>query len=269
MHSLKQNYLILIGSCLLILIILLALVGPILSGYSYSEINLPIKNQPPSLSYWFGTDDLGRDIFTRVCYGARISLFVGVSAALIDLCIGVLWGSIAAYSGGWVDEVMMRIADILYSLPQLLIVLLLMVIFSSGMVTIILSMALLGWITMARIVRVQLLMLKEQSYVLAVRALGASNSRILFRHLLPNAVGPIIVTLTATIPAAMFTEAFLSYLGLGVQAPFASWGTMASEGLPALQLYPWRLFFPALLISLSILSFNLIGEGLIKIDSRS
>lgn len=260
--SFKVNYLALFGLICLSFIILIAIIGPFFSGYSYYEVNLPMKNQAPSMQFWFGSDDLGRDIFTRVCYGARISLFVGISAALIDLFIGAIWGGIAGLSGGMIDEVMMRLADILYALPSLLIIVLLMVVFGSGLFSIILCMALLGWITMARIVRGQILSLKEQDFVLAARSLGASQTRILFKHLLPNAAGSIIVTLTLTIPGAIFTEAFLSYLGLGVQAPIASWGTMASEGLPALEYYPWRLFFPASFICLSLLSFNVIGDGL-------
>jgi oligopeptide transport system permease protein len=216
----------------------------------------------PSWEHWFGTDDLGRDMFVRIWYGARISLFVGISAALIDCIFGILWGGIAALCGGKTDEMMMRFVDVLYALPSLLVVTFLMVILGPGLLTILISLSLLGWITMARIVRAQFLILKEQGYVYASRALGAGFWRILFKHLLPNAFGPIVVSLTLTIPTAIFTEAFLSYLGLGVQAPIASWGTMSNEGLPALEYYPWRLFFPAGLICLTMLAFNAIGDGL-------
>lgn len=251
-----------LGIGLLSLIILLAIFGPYLSSYTYSETHLMDKNLPPMVSHWFGTDDLGRDLFTRVCYGARISLFVGTAAAFIDLIIGLLWGGIAALSGGNIDRVMMRIADLLFSLPYLLIVILLMVVMGPGLLTIVLAMSVIGWITMARIVRGQILYLKEQDYVLAAKCLGAGFFRILFRHILPNAKETIIETLTLTISSAIFTEAFLSFLGLGVQAPAASWGTMANEGLAALQYYPWRLFFPALFITLTIFSLNLIGDRL-------
>lgn len=250
------------GFIILTLIILMAVVGPWISGHTYFDTHLELKNQPPSAQFWFGTDDLGRDIFTRVWYGARISLFVGVAAAIIDMVLGILWGGIAGFSGGKLDELMMRIADILYSLPYLLMVILLMVVIGPGLFTIILAMTVIGWITMARIVRGQILQIKQMEYVLAAKALGASSSRILFRHLLPNAMGPIIVTLTLTVPSAIFTEAFLSFLGLGVQAPAASWGTMASDGLPALHYYPWRLFFPALFICVTMMAFNLVSEGL-------
>ncbi len=250
------------GLILLILIILCALIGPFFSSYAYETTHLTLKNQPPSSQFWFGTDDLGRDLFTRVWYGARISLCVGLVAASIDLIVGLFWGGLAGFCGGKIDEIMMRFADILYSLPYLLIVILLSVVLGSGLFSVILAITLFGWITMARIVRGQILLLKEMEYILAARALGAGFGRILTKHLLPNAVGPVLVTLTLTIPSAIFAEAFLSFLGLGVQAPMASWGTMANEGLPALQFYPWRLLFPALFISLTMLAFHLIGEGL-------
>lgn len=250
------------GACILALIVTLAIVVPLFSSYTYYDIDLSAKNLPPSWTHWFGTDDLGRDMFVRVWYGARISLFVGIAAASIDCFFGIFWGSTAALCGGKVDEVMMRLADILYALPSLLVVTSLMVVLGSGLITILIALSLLGWITMARVVRGQILILKKQGYVYTARALGAGFWHIIFKHLLPNALGPIIVTLTLTVPTAIFTEAFLSYLGLGVQAPIASWGTMSSEGLSALEYYPWRLFFPASLICLTMLTFNAIGEGL-------
>lgn len=251
-----------IGSCLLLPIILFMLVGPSISGYAYDAIHLEYHNQPPSRQFWFGTDDLGRDIFTRIWFGARISLSVGLLAAFIDLFIGLFWGGISGLLGGLIDEILMRFADILYSLPYLLIVILLTVALGSGIPSILVAITLTGWITMARIVRGQVLLIKEMDYVLAARALGASRFRLLWIHLIPNLMGPVIVTLTLTIPSAIFAEAFLSFLGLGIQAPLSSWGVMASEGLPTLQFYPWRLFFPAFFICVTILSFHLIGEGL-------
>ncbi len=258
----KSNRLAIFSGWLLIVFIMLAITVPFLSSYSYYDVNLSIKNQPPSPNHWFGTDDLGRDIFVRIWYGARISFFVGIAAACIDLVIGALWGGIAALAGGKLDEIMMRFVDILSALPSLLITITLIVALGSGLHTIIIALSVLGWFTMARIVRGQLLKIKQQEYVLAARALGANFWRILFRHLFPNAVGPILVTLTLTIPSAIFTEAFLSYLGLGVQAPIASWGTMANEGLPAMEYYPWRLWVPATFISLTLLAFHIIGDGL-------
>lgn len=251
-----------IGIALLFPIALMIFIGPSLSGYSYDALHLTMKNQPPSSEFWFGTDDLGRDIFTRIWYGASISLSIGLLAALIDLGIGLLWGGISGLAGGRLDEALMRCADILHSLPYLLIVILLTVALGSGLASLLTAITITGWITMARIVRGQMLLLKEMDYVIAAKALGASQMRLLFTHLLPNAVGPILITLTLTVPSAIFAEAFLSFLGLGIQAPLASWGTMANEGLPALQFYPWRLFFPACFISLTMLAFHLIGEAL-------
>lgn len=252
----------LIGSLLLTFILLLALLGPLLSPYNPYEIELAAKNSPPSLSHWFGTDELGRDLLIRACLGARISLSIGFAAALIDLVLGVFYGGMAAYIGGKVEEAMMRFADILYAFPYMLSVLVIMVLLDSGLFSILIAMTFIGWITMARIVRGATLLVKQQEYILASTGLGASRFFVIRKHILPNISGPIIVTTTLTIPSAIFTEAFLSFLGLGIRAPYASWGTMAHEGLSALTFYPWRLFFPAFLISLTMLSLNLIGDAL-------
>ncbi len=257
-----QNKLALASLITLSILFAMALIGPWISGYTYYETQLSLKNTPPNATFWFGTDELGRDLFTRCWWGARISFFVGIAASTIDLIIGVLFGSIAALKGGKTEEWMMRCADILYAIPYLLVVILLMVVIGSGIGTIILALTITGWINMARIVRSQVLQIKQQDFVTAAIAIGASKQRILLRHLIPNALGAIIVTLTLTIPSAIFAEAFLSFLGLGVQAPVASLGTMANDGLPALRYYPWRLFFPALLISLTMLSFNILGDCL-------
>jgi oligopeptide transport system permease protein len=246
----------------LVLLIASAIFIPWISPYTYYDIDLHASNAPPSFRHWFGTDDLGRDLFTRIWYGARISLFIGIAAAVIDLFVGMLWGGIAALSGGKTDEIMMRLVDIMSAIPSLLIIICLIVVAGSGLHTMVIALSIFGWTTMARIVRGQLLQLKEQGFVMAAKALGTGYWRILFRHLLPNASGPIIVTLTLTVPSAIFTEAFLSYLGLGVQAPIASWGTMANEGLPAIEYYPWRLFFPMGFVSATMLAFNILGDGL-------
>ena len=261
-RRLKRNKVAIAGLVTLLLLGLFALFAPLISSHPYYETNLISKNQSSSREFWFGTDDLGRDMFSRTAWGARISLFVGISAALIDVILGIVWGGIAALAGGRIDNLLMRIADILYAIPYLLVVIMLMVVMGSGLIPIIIALTITGWIGMARIVRGQLLQLKEQEYIQAAIALGASNTRILIKHLLPNALGPIIVTMTITVPIAIFTEAFLSFLGLGVQAPMASWGTMASDGLPAMRYYPWRLFFPAIFISVTMLAFNLVGDGL-------
>lgn len=262
MYRFRKNKLAMLGVLLLALLIFMAIFGPYMSGYDYRTNDLTSKNLPPSAEHWFGTDELGRDVFTRTWEGARISIFIGLAAAMIDLTIGVLWGGIAGYKGGRMDEVMMRTADVLYGIPYLLVVILLMVVLGQSVGTMILAMTITGWVNMARIVRGQILLLKNQEYVLASRTLGATTPRIMARHLIPNAMGPILVTMTLTIPTAIFTEAFLSFLGLGLNPPLASWGTMASDGLPALRFYPWRLLFPATFICLTIFAFNVIGDGL-------
>ncbi|MPQ25179.1 ABC transporter permease [Bacillus paralicheniformis] len=258
----KENKLALFGLVVLILIALMAIFAPVFSSFQYEETDLTNANQPPSGEHWFGTDDLGRDVFVRTWVGARISLTIGLAAALIDVLIGVIWGAISGIRGGRTDEIMMRIADVLWAIPSLLMTILLLVVMGKGLITMIVAMVITGWINMARIVRGQVLQLKNQEFVLASRTLGAKNSRIIRKHLLPNIMSPILVTMTLTVPTAIFYEAFLSYLGLGVPQPLASWGTMATDGVQGLEYYPWRLFFPATFICLTMFAFNVIGDGL-------
>lgn len=261
MYRFAHNKLAIIGLIILITIILMATFVPMLSSWTYDE-NTGLYNAPPSAAHWFGTDDLARDIFVRVWEGARISLFIGIAAAIIDLIIGVIWGSVAGLLGGRVDNIMMRIADILTAIPYLLVVIILLVVMEPGLIPLIIALSITGWVNMARIMRAEVLSIKSREYVLAARTLGAGTSHLIKRHLIPNAMGAILVTMTLTIPSAIFTESFLSYLGLGVQQPMSSWGTMASEGFKALTSAPWRLFFPALFISLTIFAFNAVGDGL-------
>ncbi|HSX38391.1 MAG TPA: ABC transporter permease [Chlamydiales bacterium] len=257
-----SNRVALFSLCTLGLIAMMALFAPFFSSYEYDEIHLEWHDLPPSFKFLFGSDELGRDLFTRIWWGARISLFIGLAAALIDMAIGVLWGAVAAMAGGFVEEAMMRICDILYAIPYLLVVILLTVIRGSGIGTILIAMTCTGWINMARIVRGQILLIKDLDYVTAAHLSGASKSRILFRYLLPNASGSIIATATLTVPAAIFTEAFLSFLGIGIQAPAASWGVMVNDGISAMRYYPWRLLFPSFMLTLTMLSFNLLGNAL-------
>ncbi|KPN97301.1 ABC transporter permease [Lysinibacillus sp. ZYM-1] len=257
----SHNKMAVIGIIILVIVILMAIFAPMFSQYKSSD-QLGVYNAPPSAQFWFGTDDLGRDIFVRIWEGARISLFIGIAAAIIDLIIGVIWGSISGLSGGRVDNIMMRIADVLTAVPYLLVVIVLLVVMQPGLFPMIVALSITGWITMARIVRGEVLSIKNQEYVLAARTLGASTSHLIIKHLVPNALGAILVTMTLTIPSAIFTESFLSYLGLGVPAPTASWGTMASEGNKAIANAPWRLIFPAVFISLTIFAFNAVGDGL-------
>ncbi|MGG4168027.1 ABC transporter permease [Rossellomorea vietnamensis] len=260
---LMKNKLAMLGLVFLTALIIMAVVGPLISPHDVTKQTLSNQNLPPSGQHWFGTDDMGRDVFTRTWYGARISLFVGFMAALIDFVIGIVYGGISGYKGGKTDNVMMRIVEILYGLPYLLVVILLMVVMGPGLLTIIVALTVTGWIGMARIVRGQVLQIKNYEFILASKTFGTKTARIIRKNLLPNTMGPIIVQMTLTIPSAIFAEAFLSFLGLGIQAPYASWGVMANDGLSTiLSGYWWRLFFPALFISLTMFSFNVLGDGL-------
>lgn len=213
-------------------------------------------------TYVWGSDSLGRDIFIRVMYGARMSLLVGFMAAIINFVIGVFYGGIAGYFGGRLDNVMMRIVDIVSSIPMMLYVILIMVVLGPGLQSIILAMSVTYWVDMARIVRAQVLSLREQEFVMAAQLLGASTGRILTKHLIPNVMGPVMVSMSMQIPSAMFTEAFLSFIGLGVSAPQASWGTLCNDALMGLSTYPYQMFYPALVMSITILAFNLFSDGL-------
>ncbi|MFT9848806.1 ABC transporter permease [Aneurinibacillus sp. REN35] len=260
---LRKNKLAMLGLVVILLVSALAIFGPLLTDQSYSKQSLLQGNQAPSAEHWFGTDDLGRDVYARILFGAKISLFIGVMAALIDFFIGIIYGGISGYLGGRADNIMMRIVDILYGVPYLLIVILLMVVMGPGLLTIIIALSATGWLSMARLVRGQVLQLKNSEYVLAARTMGAKPWYIIRRHLLPNTLGIIIVQLTFTVPSAIFAEAFLSFLGLGVQPPLASWGVMANDALPTiLSGHWWRLFFPAFFISVTMLAFNMLGDGL-------
>ncbi|CUP66181.1 diguanylate cyclase [Clostridium baratii] len=267
-RRLKSNKVALISLIIIILIAIFAIVTPWVSKYAYDQTDLTITNAKPSMEHWMGTDKLGRDLFVRLAYGARYSLIIGIAAAIINLVIGVVYGGIAGFFGGTIDNIMMRIVDVLYSIPSIIYVVLLMALFKeaniggSGLMPIILALSISYWVGMARIVRGDILQLKQQEFVLAARTLGASKFRILFKHLIPNCVGSIIVTMTLLVPSAIFTEAFLSFLGLGINAPLASLGTLCNDAMSAIYLYPYQLFFPSLAICLIILSFNMLGDGL-------
>lgn len=251
----------------LLLIIICAIIFPMISPFTVSEQHLDHTNQGMFFSadghmHIFGTDDLGRDLFTRVWDGARISLIIAFAAVSINCVFGVVYGGISGYFGGHLDNIMMRIVEIINGIPYLLLVILLSVIMPRGILTIIIAYALVGWIGMARLVRGQILQLKEQEFVIAAQSMGASSTRIISRHLVPNILSVLIVSLTLAIPNAIFTEAFLAFIGLGVPIPAASWGTLANDGLQTFKSYPYQLIIPALFISLTMLSFNLLGDKL-------
>lgn len=262
-RRLIKNKLAMLGLIFLLLLGFMAIFGPILSPYSVKIQDLPNQYQPPSAEHWFGTDSHGRDVFTRTWHGARISLFVGLMAAIIDFTIGIVYGGISGYKGGRTDSMLMRIIEILYGLPYLLVVILLLVVMGASLTTIIVALTVTGWVGMARIVRGQVLQIKNYEFVLASKSFGTKAPRIIRKNLLPNTMGPIIVQLTLTVPSAIFAEAFLSFLGLGIQAPHASWGVMANDSLGAiLSGNWWTLFFPAFFISFTMFAFNVLGDGL-------
>ncbi len=214
------------------------------------------------MAHWMGTDVLGRDLLTRILYGSRISLMVGFLATMVALFIGVIWGTIAGYAGGKIDTVMMRIVDAMYGVPFIILIILLMVIFGRNLVLLFVAIGAVEWLTMSRIVRSQVRSLSQQEFVLAAQAMGVSRVDIIFRHLIPNTVGPVIVYATLTVPQIMLLEAFLSFLGLGVQAPMSSWGILIRDGAVSMEEYWWLLIFPSILFSITLYSLNFIGDGL-------
>ncbi len=246
----------------LIVLVLLALLGPALSPYGYEEQRLELGATPPSPAHWLGTDTLGRDQFTRILYGTRISLGVGLLATLVSLVIGTVYGAVSGYLGGHVDHAMMRLVDILYAMPFTVFVILLMVVFGRNIVLIFVAIGAVEWLTMARIVRSQVLSLKKQEFIEAAVSLGFSHRRIILRHLLPNVLGPVIIYATLTIPAVMLLEAVLSFLGLGVPPPMSSLGVLINEGKDTMTIFPWLLLFPAMIFSLTLFALNFLGDGL-------
>jgi oligopeptide transport system permease protein len=250
------------GLVVILLIAICAIVLPMVSPYTYSGMDLSAMNEGPSWRHPCGTDQMGRDQFIRILYGARISLTIGVVAAAINFLIGVVYGGIAGYVGGRADMVMMRVVDILISLPSLLYIVLIMLILGSNMLSVIIALCFTSWIGTARVVRGEVMRLKHSEYVLAARLAGAKGAHILKAHLIPNAMGPIIVSTAFLIPNAIFSEAFLSFLGIGIQAPMASWGTLANDAIPTLLSSPHMMFFPVVAICLTMFSFNFIGDGL-------
>lgn len=257
-----KNPLAMGGLFVLILIGMFAIFGPFFSHFDYKTNDLMGVNVSPNWIHPFGTDELGRDILTRAMYGARISLLIGFGSVIINLTIGMFYGGISGYFGGKIDNFMQRVIDIIFSIPDLLYVILLMVTLGAGLKNIFIVLGLVNWVPMARIVRGQILSLREQEYVLAARTLGANSRRILMKHLLPNSIGQIIVVAALQIPAAIFMESFLSFIGLGVQPPMVSLGSMASDGRMNIPSYPYSLIFPAAMIAILMLAFNFVGDGL-------
>ncbi|HEY0946967.1 MAG TPA: ABC transporter permease [Opitutaceae bacterium] len=259
---LRKNKLALFGGLTLVVVALACFLGPFLSPYGYEQTNLNLGAVAPNARHWLGTDTLGRDLLVRVLYGGRVSLGVGLAATFVALTIGVTYGAIAGYFGGKLDAVMMRIVDIMYSLPFTIFVILLMVFFGREIYLLFVAIGAVEWLTMARIVRGQVMSIKRMEYVEAARSLGFGKRRIIFRHILPNILGPVIVYTTLTIPAVMLLEAFLSFLGLGVQPPMSSWGVLIKDGAEKMEEFPWLLEFPGFIFSLTLFSLNFLGDGL-------
>lgn len=262
MARLRKNKMAMASLLVLLFMIVIALFTPWIAPYSYEEQNLDLGASAPSVEHWLGTDALGRDQLTRIMYGSRISLMVGFIATAVALSIGVLWGAIAGFVGGRVDAIMMRIVDALYALPFTIFIILLSVIFGSSMLLLFLAIGAVEWLTMARIVRGQVLTIKRQEFVEAAISMGLSPWRIITRHLIPNVLGPVIVYTTLTIPSVILLESFLSFLGLGIQPPASSWGSLISGGVETMEEYPWLLIFPGLVLTITLFSLNFLGDGL-------
>jgi oligopeptide transport system permease protein len=269
-HRLRRNRLAVVSAFLVSALILLCFAGPFFLSRSYEDQNLDLGATPPSWNHWLGTDTLGRDLFTRILYGGRISISVGILATAVSLTIGVFYGAVSGFVGGKVDALMMRIVDILYAIPFTIFVILLMVLFGRQFLLLFVAIGAVEWLTMARIVRGQVLALKKQEFVEAVTALGLRKRRIILRHMIPNALGPIIVYTTLTIPMVMLLESFLSFLGLGVPPPMSSWGVLIKEGQEVMEQYPWMLIFPGSCFALTLFAFNFLGDGLREaLDARA
>ncbi len=261
-RRLLKNKMAVAGGIFILLEIILAIITPWIVPYGFEEQNLENWVLAPSAEHWMGTDALGRDLFTRVLYGGRISLLVGFLASFVSVIVGVVYGAVSGFLGGRVDNIMMRIVDVLYALPFVFLVIILMVFFGRNIFLLFIALGLTQWLTMARIVRGQVISLKEKEFVQAAHSVGVRRWHIIKRHLIPNSLGPVIVFMTLTVPSVILEEAFLSFLGLGVQAPMASWGTLISNGVEVMEIRPTVLLFPAMALAATLFSLNFLGDGL-------
>jgi len=261
-RRLKKNKVAMFSMFLLAAISLSCIFIPILSKIDYKAQSIELANQTPSSAHWFGLDELGRDIFIRIWVGGRVSILIGVVGTAVSFVIGMLYGGISGYLGGIVDDIMMRIVEVLVGIPYMIVVILVSIALGKGLNSLIIALCITSWTGLARLVRGQILQLKESEYVLASQALGAKSKRVIIKHLLPNTMSVVIVNITFQIPGFIFAEAFLSFIGLGVQPPYTSWGVMASAGQQNMSYYPHELLYPAIAISLTMLAFNLLGDGL-------
>lgn len=261
-HRLAKNKMSVVAAAILIVVLLASFAGPFFLTQSYYAQDLQLGAIPPNAHHWLGTDTLGRDLFVRILYGGQVSMAIGLCATAVALTIGVLYGTISGFLGGKIDAFMMRAVDIIYALPFTVFVILLMVFFGRKFVLLFIAIGAVQWLTMARIVRSQVQTLRRMEFIEAAEALGLSKLRIIFRHMIPNALGPIIVYATLTVPSVMLLEAFLSFLGLGVQPPMSSWGVLIKEGADSMEEFPWLLIYPGLALAVTLFSLNFLGDGL-------
>jgi len=259
---LRKNKLAVFGMVTIAVVTVACVAGPWVAVYGYEQQDLTNTFSPPNAKHWLGTDQLGRDLLVRLLFGGRVSLGVGLAATFVALTIGVTYGAVSGFFGGKLDAVMMRTVDIIYSLPFAIFVILLMVFFGRNIVLLFVAIGAVEWLTMARIVRSQVMAVKKMEFIEAARSIGFGRRRIIFRHILPNILGPIIVYTALTIPGVMMLESFLSFLGLGVQPPMSSWGVLIKDGAEKMEEYHWLLVYPAALFSLTLLSLNFVGDGL-------
>jgi oligopeptide transport system permease protein len=261
-RRLKRNRAAMAGLVILAVVALLAILAPLLSRYAFDAVDFDAISVPPDAAHWFGTDDLGRDLFARTLYGGRISLLVGLVATVVSLLLGVSYGAVSGYVGGAVDSLMMRLVEILYSVPFIFLVILLMVLFERSILLIFVAIGAVEWLDMARIVRGQAMALKRREFVEAARSMGVEGWTMIRRHIIPNTLGPVVVYATLTVPRVILIESFLSFLGLGVQEPMTSWGVLISDGARLMETQPWMLIFPASFLAATLFAFNFLGDGL-------
>lgn len=258
----RQNKLAAFSAVLILLVILIAIFAPVLAPYGEAEQDLISRLQGPSAAHWFGTDELGRDVFSRILYGSRLSLTIGILPSIISLVVGIFFGLLAGYFGGWVDYVIMRLADIMLSIPSLLLAMVVMYTLGQSTVNLFIALSLTSWASVARVVRSQTLSLKESEYVEAARSIGVSNGKIMLKHILPNCIPSLIVLFTLNVPSAILSESSLSFLGIGAQPPAASWGLMVNQSKQFLFTQPWLALAPCIAIMIVVLAFNFLGDGL-------
>lgn len=261
-RRLRKNYIAMISLVTLGIIVIMVIIGPHIRGIDYMTIHSSVKNLTPSSKYWFGTDSLGRDMFSRVWVGARVSIIIAVVATVVQIVVGCIYGGIMAYFGGFVDEIMMRMIEILSSIPNLIFTILIIVVLGGGLFSLLIALCITAWIGTARMIRGQIMQLRESEYVLAAEALGASPARIIIKHLLPNTIGLIILDLATSIPSYIFSETVLSFLGFGIQPPKFSLGSLLSIGQENMAFYPYQLIYPSIVLCVIVLAFNLFGDGL-------